>query len=144
MRISISIYFTSGSHSAAMTAQVLPEELEAVLGQGFDGLIMKPFRENDLLAVFSTDDNFAEESFAEENVVEGEETGSGKEETGKTAEETDPLEEANPVEGTDTSDIALDTSVVEKMTFGDFGAAVLCSVAQDGEVGREGGREKDE
>ena len=38
----------------AMTAQVLPEELESVLKQGFDGLIMKPFRENDLLAVFST------------------------------------------------------------------------------------------
>ena len=34
----------------AMTAQVLPEEQEALLAQGFDGLINKPFREVDLMA----------------------------------------------------------------------------------------------
>lgn len=72
----------------AMTAQVLPEELEAVLGQGFDGLIMKPFRENDLLAVFSTDDIAAEELDM-------------------------------PVEKPVDLGIELDTSIVEKMTFGD-------------------------
>lgn len=33
----------------AMTAQVLPEEQESVLDQGFDGLLLKPFREMDLL-----------------------------------------------------------------------------------------------
>lgn len=65
----------------AMTAQVLPEELEAVLEQGFDGLIMKPFRESDLLSIFST-----------EGVVQ-----------------------EIPV----ASVVELDTSVVEKMTFGD-------------------------
>jgi signal transduction histidine kinase/FixJ family two-component response regulator len=70
----------------AMTAQVLPEELESVLKQGFDGLIMKPFRENDLLAVFSTT------ASAEDEMVT------------KTA---------------DFSGIGLDTTVVEKMTFGD-------------------------
>lgn len=66
----------------AMTAQVLPEELEEVLNQGFDGLIMKPFREGDLLAVF----NNGEVIIADQQ---------------------------------DFSSIQLDTSVVEKMTFGD-------------------------
>ncbi|MGY0038817.1 ATP-binding response regulator [Pedobacter sp. NJ-S-72] len=70
----------------AMTAQVLPEELESVLKQGFDGLIMKPFRENDLLAVFST---------------------------------TVLAEEEEISDTADFSGIGLDTSVVEKMTFGD-------------------------
>ncbi|KQR72149.1 ATP-binding protein [Pedobacter sp. Leaf176] len=36
----------------AITAQVLPEEREMVLSEGFDGLIMKPFRAVDLLAIF--------------------------------------------------------------------------------------------
>jgi len=66
----------------AMTAQVLPEELEEVLNQGFDGLIMKPFRESDLLAVFNKG----------EMII------------------------ANKP---DFSSVQLDTSVVEKMTFGD-------------------------
>ncbi|WP_231458873.1 MULTISPECIES: ATP-binding protein [unclassified Pedobacter] len=36
----------------AITAQVLPEEREMVLGDGFDGLIMKPFQAVDLLSIF--------------------------------------------------------------------------------------------
>ncbi|RZK66833.1 MAG: response regulator, partial [Pedobacter sp.] len=36
----------------AITAQVLPEEREMVLSEGFDGLIMKPFRSIDLLSIF--------------------------------------------------------------------------------------------
>ena len=36
----------------AITAQVLPEERAFLLEQGFDGLIMKPFRENEILAIF--------------------------------------------------------------------------------------------
>jgi len=36
----------------AITAQVLPEEREMVLSEGFDGLIMKPFRAADLLSIF--------------------------------------------------------------------------------------------
>lgn len=36
----------------AITAQVLPEEREMVLSEGFDGLIMKPFRAIDLLSIF--------------------------------------------------------------------------------------------
>lgn len=67
----------------AMTAQVLPEELEAIVEQGFDGLIMKPFREHELLAIFN-------------------------------AEEPAEIEEEDAAE-----DIGLDTSIVEKMTFGD-------------------------
>jgi signal transduction histidine kinase/FixJ family two-component response regulator len=36
----------------AITAQVLPEEREMVLSEGFDGLILKPFRAIDLLSIF--------------------------------------------------------------------------------------------
>lgn len=36
----------------AITAQVLPDEREFFLNNGFDGLVMKPFREHELLAVF--------------------------------------------------------------------------------------------
>ncbi|WP_421945916.1 hybrid sensor histidine kinase/response regulator [Pedobacter sp.] len=36
----------------AITAQVLPEEREMVLSDGFDGLIMKPFQAVDLLSIF--------------------------------------------------------------------------------------------
>ncbi|PWS27274.1 hybrid sensor histidine kinase/response regulator [Pedobacter yonginense] len=36
----------------AITAQVLPEEREMVLSEGFDGLILKPFRAEDLLSIF--------------------------------------------------------------------------------------------
>ncbi len=39
----------------ALTAQVLPEEREQVLASGFDGLLMKPFREEQLLALFESE-----------------------------------------------------------------------------------------
>lgn len=80
----------------AMTAQVLPEELESVLQQGFDGLIMKPFRESDLLDVFST-------TRLPENAAQQEKV--------KLVPEKQSTDEF--------SGIALDTTVVEKMTFGD-------------------------
>ncbi|WP_205504320.1 ATP-binding protein [Rufibacter psychrotolerans] len=35
----------------ALTAEALPEERESILAQGFDGLLMKPFREQELMAV---------------------------------------------------------------------------------------------
>ncbi|MBB2145879.1 response regulator [Pedobacter sp. LMG 31464] len=36
----------------AITAQVLPDEREMVLKEGFEGIIMKPFRSEDLLSIF--------------------------------------------------------------------------------------------
>jgi signal transduction histidine kinase/ActR/RegA family two-component response regulator/CHASE3 domain sensor protein len=39
----------------AITAQVLPDEREFLLDNGFDGLIMKPFRENDILSAIQLD-----------------------------------------------------------------------------------------
>ncbi|WEK18850.1 MAG: ATP-binding protein [Candidatus Pedobacter colombiensis] len=36
----------------AITAQVLPDERELLLSNGFDGLVMKPFKEEELLSVF--------------------------------------------------------------------------------------------
>jgi CheY-like chemotaxis protein len=83
----------------AMTAQVLPEELNAVIQQGFDGVIMKPFRENDLLAIFLSADIVSDDTEPEfEEVHHGDVI--------YESEESDPL-------------ITLDTTVVEKMTFGD-------------------------
>ncbi|WP_207431324.1 ATP-binding protein [Sabulibacter ruber] len=35
----------------ALTAEALPEERESILAQGFDGLLMKPFREQELMTV---------------------------------------------------------------------------------------------
>lgn len=40
---------TTGVSIYACTAQVLPEEQEQILAQGFDGLLLKPFKEADLL-----------------------------------------------------------------------------------------------
>lgn len=37
----------------AITAQVLPDEREHLLNSGFDGLVMKPFKESELLSVFN-------------------------------------------------------------------------------------------
>jgi len=45
----------------AITAQVLPEEREMVLSEGFDGLIMKPFRAIDLLSIFDKTEILAEQ-----------------------------------------------------------------------------------
>lgn len=39
----------TGIHIVALTAQVLPEEKEALLEQGFDAILIKPFKEADLL-----------------------------------------------------------------------------------------------
>ncbi|WP_219226749.1 hybrid sensor histidine kinase/response regulator [Pedobacter antarcticus] len=74
----------------AMTAQVLPEELESVLAQGFDGLLMKPFREMDLLSVFRVPGSVAI-----------------------------PVAQKVIAQPAITSVADFDTSVVEKMTFGD-------------------------
>lgn len=88
----------------AMTAQVLPEELEEVLKQGFDGLIMKPFREHDLLTVLSTEELIAEHQEVLTQTEEG---------------------KAGPIEvlPAEQPDVSFDTAVIEKMTFGD--AALL-------------------
>jgi signal transduction histidine kinase/CheY-like chemotaxis protein len=83
----------------AMTAQVLPEELDAVIQQGFDGVIMKPFRENDLLAIFLGADIVSDNT--EPEFEEVHHSGIFYE-----SEDADPM-------------ITLDTTVVEKMTFGD-------------------------
>src|SRR5690606_16317759 len=37
----------------AFTAQALPEEQEEILAQGFDGLLLKPFKEKDLLKLLN-------------------------------------------------------------------------------------------
>jgi len=93
----------------AMTAQVLPEELDAVRAQGFDGVIMKPFRESDLLNIFTTRKAFNEH--IEEQITPS-----------PVVPEPEGEEEKNPVgegEKNKEEEISFDTSIVEKMTFGD-------------------------
>ncbi|MGV3505025.1 MAG: hybrid sensor histidine kinase/response regulator [Adhaeribacter sp.] len=48
----------------ALTAQALPEERQAILAQGFDGLLMKPFREQELLALLQAPAPVAAEALA--------------------------------------------------------------------------------
>jgi signal transduction histidine kinase/FixJ family two-component response regulator len=47
----------------AITAQVLPDEQQAVLDQGFEGVIIKPFKAEDLLSLFSVSANMQEVDF---------------------------------------------------------------------------------
>ena len=47
----------------AITAQVLPDEQQAVLDQGFEGVIIKPFKAEDLLSLFSVSANIQEVDF---------------------------------------------------------------------------------
>jgi signal transduction histidine kinase/HPt (histidine-containing phosphotransfer) domain-containing protein len=42
----------------AITAQVLPDEQQAVLDEGFEGVIIKPFKAEDLLALFAEAPNY--------------------------------------------------------------------------------------
>jgi signal transduction histidine kinase/CheY-like chemotaxis protein len=49
----------------ALTAQALPEEREAVLQEGFDGLVMKPFRESEILALLNDQPYIDEDDFYE-------------------------------------------------------------------------------
>src|SRR5690606_20418844 len=44
---------TPGVKMFAFTAQALPEEQEEILVQGFDGLLLKPFKEMDLLKLLN-------------------------------------------------------------------------------------------
>lgn len=39
----------AGTNFVALTAEVLPDEIERILNQGFDRILLKPFRETDLL-----------------------------------------------------------------------------------------------
>lgn len=81
----------------AITAQVLPDERALLLNNGFDGLVMKPFRETELLAVFSEELETFSLSNEEEVVVED------KDGDLQTAE----------------SEIELDLGPLRKMTFND-------------------------
>ena len=138
----------------AMTAQVLPEELEAVIEQGFDGVIMKPFREDDLLDILNTVPANRADIVPKEDNQENAEKEDDQQNTAKEADRENPAEEenyekalvndnkenltreSNPGYLTEETNqenglqakeqtsgygscISLDTSVVEKMTFGD-------------------------
>src|SRR5690606_26515488 len=46
---------STGVNIYACTAQVLPEEQEQIRAQGFDGLLLKPFKEADLLHLLGID-----------------------------------------------------------------------------------------
>ena len=48
---------SKGTRIYALTAQALPEEREAILQQGFDGILNKPFREQEMLALIHSQTN---------------------------------------------------------------------------------------
>jgi signal transduction histidine kinase len=78
----------------ALTAQVMPEEREAILAHHFDGLLMKPFMEKDLLGVLVSSDQ-----------------------AGHDGEDLALEEASEPVRAFDETE--LDIRSVERMTFGD-------------------------
>ncbi|ALL04484.1 histidine kinase [Pedobacter sp. PACM 27299] len=88
----------------AITAQVLPDEREFLLNNGFDGLVMKPFRENELLAVFS--EELEAQSFSKEAKLVVEDK---KIDLAVTDAVADPVLDA----------IELDLGPLRKMTFDD-------------------------
>ena len=63
----------AGLRIVALTAQVLPEEKEALLQQGFDDVLIKPFREADLLRMIGKRDTGAEAIAIENSMEENEE-----------------------------------------------------------------------
>src|SRR5690606_38600016 len=73
----------------ALTAQVLPEERKQLLNKGFNAILMKPFREKDLVNVLKTLDN-------------------------QTYDDT-----ATVVNGSMVEDFEFDIDKVQAMTFGD-------------------------
>lgn len=96
----------------AMTAQVLPEEREGLLADGFDGLMMKPFRESDLLSIFNRvpDGGVAAPPEAQQE-AEVNEVASVK---------TEIMAESEQREGLKAEEeVLFDPSYLQKMTFGD-------------------------
>jgi signal transduction histidine kinase/DNA-binding NarL/FixJ family response regulator/HPt (histidine-containing phosphotransfer) domain-containing protein len=105
----------------AVTAQVLPEERALLLQQGFDGVVMKPFREQELLSLFKT-------NVADDVPVSG--TPAYIDDTEASVVEQSPGSNNVhhlPGEGRTavlakerrTADVVFDPSYLEKMTFGD-------------------------
>jgi signal transduction histidine kinase/HPt (histidine-containing phosphotransfer) domain-containing protein len=82
----------------AMTAQVMPEEKEHVLAGGFDGVVGKPFREQELLEIFEGAKVIVNDDPVEET-------------TGLVEPVEVPSEPEEPV--------LFDPTYLEKMTFGD-------------------------
>lgn len=82
----------------AITAQVLPDERELLLNNGFDGLVMKPFREKELLSVFYNE---------REVSVEADDAGD------------EPKADLPMERGSVDLDIIPDLGPLKKMTFGD-------------------------
>jgi signal transduction histidine kinase/HPt (histidine-containing phosphotransfer) domain-containing protein/ActR/RegA family two-component response regulator len=77
----------------AVTAQVLPEERKLLLKQGFDGVLMKPFKEQELLTLLT--------------------------ERGQVALEENPISQDLGLSVRQESPVSFDPSYLEKMTFGD-------------------------
>jgi signal transduction histidine kinase/DNA-binding response OmpR family regulator len=109
----------------AVTAQVLPEEREMLLDLGFDGVVMKPFREQEMLSIFkenlSTGKMSSTIAVDEPHApVNAERTavnirpGSGKATSLTVAAEQVVLEVEE-----DELNVTFDPTYLEKMTFGD-------------------------
>jgi signal transduction histidine kinase/CheY-like chemotaxis protein/HPt (histidine-containing phosphotransfer) domain-containing protein len=101
----------------AVTAQVLPEERKLLLEQGFDGVLMKPFKEQELLALLMD---------GQQAVLQGSEVIYLQESASGNLRQSAPghLQESTAREDLQVSiepesAVNFDPSYLEKMTFGD-------------------------
>jgi signal transduction histidine kinase/FixJ family two-component response regulator/HPt (histidine-containing phosphotransfer) domain-containing protein len=102
-------------HVYAVTAQVLPEERALLLNLGFDGVVMKPFREQELLSLFKdVEEPTSTESLFLNSVHGHSSTRPLNQRINRHSSETLlVVEPEEPIE------VTFDPVYLEKMTFGD-------------------------
>ena len=108
----------------AITAQALPDERALLLEQGFDGLIMKPFREADLLSAILNEGGIASEAAQPRNddpkARSIDDMRASRNEVGKPDAGDRHCEVTKQSQPALTEEaIELNLSSIEKMTFGD-------------------------
>ena len=99
----------------AVTAQVLPAERANLISLGFDGVVMKPFREQELLSLFKEKANDDQRSTASVGNTAATIRSAAKELQPAITKESSLVEVLEPEE----INVTFDPTYLEKMTFGD-------------------------
>jgi signal transduction histidine kinase/CheY-like chemotaxis protein/HPt (histidine-containing phosphotransfer) domain-containing protein len=101
----------------AVTAQVLPAERASLISLGFDGVVMKPFKEQELLSLFKDegDSNDQRRSPSKPPVLTGPIRNAGPESKPANTNESSLVDIMEPEE----INVTFDPTYLEKMTFGD-------------------------
>jgi signal transduction histidine kinase/CheY-like chemotaxis protein len=112
----------------AVTAQVLPEEREQLLQLGFDGVVMKPFKEQELLSIF-TDNSASTDRIPTSGTTEPAEDRSNDNSFRKVPSRDKGVKGSELAIATDQAllevdeehdhNVTFDPNYLEKMTFGD-------------------------